>query len=133
MAESQPIILYDGVCGLCHRTVRFLMRRDRKLLRYAPLQGTTATALRSLHPEIPKTLESVILVDGDNVYLRSKAFLHAARYLTVPWRWMHALRWMPSFLPDFFYRGIARVRYRVWGKLDACSLPTPDERNRQLP
>lgn len=131
--ESQPIILYDGICGLCHRTVRFLIRRDRKQLRYAPLQGTTAASLRALYPQIPQTLESVVLVDGGTVYLRSKALFYAARYLTLPWRWAYQLRWMPVFLTDFCYRRIAHLRYRVWGQLDSCSMPTTDERSRQLP
>ena len=45
--SPQPLILYDGVCGLCHASVRWLMKRDRGRLRYAPLQGETASALRA--------------------------------------------------------------------------------------
>src|SRR5688500_5144509 len=107
-----PIVLYDGECGLCSRSVRFLLARDGGQLWYAPLQGETAAALRAKHPEIPRTLESVVLVDGDRVHLRSKAFLYGAKYLTRPWRWAHALRWLPAFLLDLGYRLVARVRYR---------------------
>lgn len=128
-----PIVLYDGVCGLCQRSVQFLLARDRRQLWYAPLQGETAAALRAIHPEIPATLESVVLVDDGRVYLRSKAFLHVARYLTAPWRWAYHLRWLPAFLLDLGYRLVARVRYRIWGKYDACRLPTSDERAQLLP
>lgn len=128
-----PIVLYDGVCGLCQRSVQFLLARDRRQLWYAPLQGETAAALRAIHPEIPATLESVVLVDDGRVYLRSKAFLHVTRYLTAPWRWAYHLRWLPGFLLDLGYRLIARVRYRIWGKYDACRLPTADERAQLLP
>jgi predicted DCC family thiol-disulfide oxidoreductase YuxK len=128
-----PIVLYDGVCGLCQRSVQFLLARDRRQLWYAPLQGETAAALRAIHPEIPATLESVVLVDDGRVYLRSKAFLHVARYLTAPWRWAYHLRWLPAFLLDLGYRLVARVRYRIWGKYDACRLPTADERAQLLP
>lgn len=130
---ANPIILYDGVCGLCHRTVRFLIRRDRGLLRYAPLQGETAHALRTVHPKIPLTLESVVFVDDGRVYLRSQAFFHAAKYLRWPWRWAHHLRWLPAWVTDGFYRLIARVRYRVWGNVDSCTLPTTDDVSRLLP
>jgi predicted DCC family thiol-disulfide oxidoreductase YuxK len=89
--------------------------------------------LRTTHPEIPRTLESVVLVDGERVFLRSKAFLYGAKYLTRPWRWAYWLRWLPAFLLDLGYRVIARVRYRIWGKYDACRLPTTDERAKLLP
>jgi predicted DCC family thiol-disulfide oxidoreductase YuxK len=128
-----PVVLYDGVCGLCQRSVKFLLKRDRGQLWYAPLQGETAAALRARHPEIPQTLESVVLVENDRVHVRSKAFLYGAKYLTAPWRWAYYLRWLPAFLLDLFYRVIARVRYRVWGKFDTCQLPTADQRAHLLP
>ena len=133
MQPVGPIVLYDGECGLCHRSVKFLIARDRQQLWYAPLQGETAAALRARHPEIPATLESVVLVDGGRVYLRSKAFLYGARYLTAPWRWGYYLRWLPAFVLDIGYRAIAAIRYRVWGKYDACQRPTVEQQEHLLP
>lgn len=133
MVKDGPLVLYDGVCGLCSRSVRFLIKRDRdRALRFAPLQGETAAAMRARHPEIPGTLESVVLIEDGRVHLRSKAFLHVSRYLTRPWRWGWYFRWMPGFLLDLGYRLIARVRYRIWGKADTCELPAPEERARFL-
>jgi len=128
-----PVVLYDGECGLCHRSVKFLLKRDRGNLWYAPLQGETAAELRTRHPEIPQTLESVVLVDNDRVHLRTKAFLYGAKYLTPPWRWAYYLRWLPAFVLDLFYRFIARIRYRVWGKFDSCQRPTTDQLAHLLP
>jgi predicted DCC family thiol-disulfide oxidoreductase YuxK len=128
-----PVVLYDGECGLCHRSVKFLLKRDRNQLWYAPLQGETAAALRARHPEIPTTLESVVLVDRDRVHVRSKAFLYTAKYLPAPWRWAYYFRWLPAFLLDLGYRVIARIRYRVWGKFDSCQRPTQDQRAHLLP
>jgi predicted DCC family thiol-disulfide oxidoreductase YuxK len=127
------VVLYDGVCGLCNHSVKFLIKRDGGQMYYAPLQGETAEALRAQYDEIPKTLESVVLVDNGHVYLRSKAFLQGAKYLTRPWRWAYWFRWMPGFLLDLGYRVIARLRYRIWGKYDTCELPTRDERAHLLP
>src|SRR5688572_28596302 len=106
MTPAKPIVLYDGECGLCHRSVKFLIKRDRGQLYYAPLQGETAAALKQKHPEIPETMESVVLVDDGRVHLRSKAFLYVARYLTAPWRWAYYFRWLPAFLLDLGYRVI---------------------------
>jgi predicted DCC family thiol-disulfide oxidoreductase YuxK len=132
-ALPSPIVLYDGVCGLCGKTVRWLMKRDRGRFWYAPLQGETADRLRALHPRIPTELDSVVLVEDGHVYLRSKVFLHAARHLTRPWRWAYPFRWFPAFLLDPFYWLVAKLRYRLFGKYDACRLPTADERARFLP
>jgi predicted DCC family thiol-disulfide oxidoreductase YuxK len=132
-AAADPVMLYDGTCGLCHRSVRFFLRHERDAeMRFAPLQGPTAATLRAEHPEIPKTLESVVLVQGGRVFLRSKAFLHAARHLRAPWRWGHAFRWMPGFLLDLGYRFIAAIRYRVWGRAEMCDVPSPEHRARFL-
>jgi predicted DCC family thiol-disulfide oxidoreductase YuxK len=128
------IVLYDGVCGLCHRTVRWLLARDREgRFRFAPLQGETAALLRARHPEIPKNLDSVVFVEEERVHLRSRAFVHAARHLGRPWRWAYVLRIIPAPLLDLAYRLIARIRYRVWGRFDECRVPDAAERERLMP
>jgi predicted DCC family thiol-disulfide oxidoreductase YuxK len=128
------IVLYDGVCGLCNRAVQWLLDRDPAgHLCFAPLQGQTAAALRARHAEIPVALETVVFVEDGRVHLRSKAFLHAARHLRGPGRWLAWLRWLPAWPMDVIYRLVARIRYRVWGKYDACRLPTTDEQARLLP
>jgi predicted DCC family thiol-disulfide oxidoreductase YuxK len=133
MAITQPLILYDGTCGLCHRSVRWIMRHERDAtLQFAPLQGETATAMRARYPNIPVDLDSVVLVDNDRAYLRSKAFVHTARYLRAPWRWGYALRALPAFVMDLGYRVIAAVRYRLFGRADLCDVPSPAQRARFL-
>ncbi len=127
-------MLYDGECGLCHRSVKFLLRHERDTeLWFAPLQGETAAALRLRHPSIPMNLDTVVLVEHDRVYLRSKAFLYAAGHLRAPWRWAYGVRWLPGAILDLGYRLVAAVRYRIWGKVDACELPSPAQRARFLP
>ncbi|HEY1555058.1 MAG TPA: DCC1-like thiol-disulfide oxidoreductase family protein [Kofleriaceae bacterium] len=131
---AAPLVLYDGTCGLCHRSVQFILRHERDHeLRFAPLQGATAAALRARFPEIPTTLESVVLIDGDRARLRSKAFLYTARHLRAPWRWAYRVRWLPAFVLDLGYRFIAAIRYRIWGRVDACDLPAPGQHDRFLP
>jgi predicted DCC family thiol-disulfide oxidoreductase YuxK len=134
-APTPPrIVLYDGVCGLCDKLVQFLVAKDRaRLLRYAPLQGDTAARLRAQHPEIPADLDTMVFVDEGKVYLRSRAAARIARYLPWPWRLGAAVRFVPRFLADAVYGLVARSRYRIFGKVDACGLPTPEERQLLLP
>ena len=132
-----PLVLYDGVCGLCSRTVVWLIVHDpQQVLRFAPLQGTTTAALRATYPNIPQNLDSVVLIDGGRMYLRSKVFLYGARYLTRPWRWAYAVRWLPGPLLDLGYRLVAALRYRIWGKIgtsQTCRIPTVADQHRMLP
>jgi predicted DCC family thiol-disulfide oxidoreductase YuxK len=119
------VVLYDGVSGLCSRTVTWLAARDgQRRLAFAPLQGETAARLRERHPEIPAGLDSVVYVEPGGVHLRGKAFLHLSRHLDPPWRWAYRLRWLPAFPLDLAYRLVARVRYRVWGRSETCRVPT---------
>jgi predicted DCC family thiol-disulfide oxidoreductase YuxK len=129
-----PLVLYDGTCGLCARSVRWILRHERDHeLRFAPLQGETAAALKSRYPNIPESIDTVIFIDGERAHLRSKAFLHMARHFRAPWRWMHAMRWFPGFILNVGYRFIAAIRYRVWGRADSCELPSPENRARFMP
>jgi len=128
------VVLYDGVCGLCSRTVSWLVARDRhRRLAFAPLQGETAAQLRERHPEIPAGLDAVVYVEPGGVHLRSKAFLHLARHLGPPWRWIYRLRWLPAFPLDLAYRLVARARYRVWGRYETCRLPAGARDGQLLP
>jgi predicted DCC family thiol-disulfide oxidoreductase YuxK len=135
---TQGVVLYDGVCGFCDRSVQWLLEADQdNRLRYAPLQGPTAAALRERHPLLPVDIDTVVLVEGEGaderLYLRSDAVLRIASLLPRVPGWVQVFRWCPRPLRDALYKAFAAIRYRVWGKLDACRLPTQAERARFLP
>ena len=133
-APTEPIVLYDGVCGLCHRFVQHLVKHTAPgALRYAPLQGPTAQSLRSVYATIPADLESVVLIADGQVHLRSRAITRVARYMPWPWRWPTLFRWVPAMLGDIVYGLVARVRYRVFGRYESCRLPTEDDVAHFLP
>jgi predicted DCC family thiol-disulfide oxidoreductase YuxK len=77
-------------------------------------------------------LSTVYLLSDGVVYQRSRAVFHVVSYLPWPWSWSKGLLWIPSFLADPFYRLVARIRYRIFGTLDQCRIPTPEERKRFL-
>ena len=131
---AAPLVLYDGNCGLCARSVRWILdhERDHDIV-FAPLQGPTAAAARRHFPRIPDSIDSVVYISDGRAHLRSKAMLHAAGHLRAPWRLGHAMRWFPGVILDLAYRVVAAVRYRIWGHADACKLVTPEQRRRFLP
>jgi len=132
------IVLYDGVCGFCNRSVRWLIERDAAArLHYAALQGETAAVLRARHPEIPTELDTIVFVEAapgsERVFLQSAAIFRVLGELRAPWRWLAPLRFLlPHALWDVAYRAFARRRYRWFGRLDACPIPPAELRARFL-
>lgn len=133
-SELPPhLVLYDGVCGFCHASIQFILKRDgAQQFHFAPLQGETAAALRSRHPEIPGDIDTMVLVEGANVYLRSEAAFRIAARLSGPASWMRWFGVLPRFLTDFGYRIVAAVRYRIFGKHETCPIPSKEQRSRFL-
>jgi len=139
MDDANPIILYDGVCGLCNRLVQFLLRHDkRKHLRFASLQSDFAGAVLRRHGLDPKDLDTFHFVENydrqdERVFDRSDAVLKAGRALGGVWAMLASVASIfPRALLDQLYRLVARNRYRVFGKFESCMLPDPSQRNRFL-
>lgn len=139
MDEANPIILYDGVCGLCNRLVQFLLKHDkRSRLRFASLQSDFAMKVLQRHGIDPKDLDTMHLIEnyeqpGERVLQRSDAVLRAGRELGGAWSGLSAVaRVVPRALRNVVYGFVARNRYRVFGKYDTCMLPEPNQRSRFL-
>ncbi len=136
MTASPPVLLYDGACGLCASSVQFILARERgHALRFAPLQGTLAAAIRIRHPEIDG-VDSMVWVEragepGERVHVRSAAVLQAARYLGGVWRLATAGWLVPRTVRDAGYDFVARHRHRLFGG-EQCYLPPPGVRARFL-
>jgi predicted DCC family thiol-disulfide oxidoreductase YuxK len=130
---SHGVVLFDGTCGFCEASVRFIARRDRDdYFRFAPSQWPQAQAAMARHGLTREAARSLVLIEGDQVYLRSTASLRIAARLPWPWR---AAKWLlPVPLPirDFGYRIVAALRHRLAGTSNACELPPPEIRQRLL-
>jgi predicted DCC family thiol-disulfide oxidoreductase YuxK len=128
----EPVVFYDGTCGLCHGFVQFMVRHDHAgTMRFAPLQGDTAA--REIPAYLGSDLGSVIYRDGNGaVFSQSTAALRALAQLGGPWRLATLLLFVPHGLRDLVYRFVARHRYRWFGTVDRCALPSPAVRQRFL-
>lgn len=128
-------MLYDGLCGFCDGTVQFILKHDRRgTLKFATLQGDFARAVIARHPEL-EGVDSLVLVERDSsgtehVHVRSDGALHVARYLGGAWHLARSVAIIPRFLRDLAYDGFARIRYRVFGRYNACPIPSPEQRAR---
>lgn len=131
--NGKNIVLYDGVCGFCSRSVQFFSKEDRaKSLLFAPLQGETAAELRLRHG-FADDLDTIIYIRNEKAFQRSAAVFAILHDLGGFWRVCSWLRLIPRPIRDFGYRILAAHRYRWFGKLDTCPLPDPEIRSRFLP
>jgi predicted DCC family thiol-disulfide oxidoreductase YuxK len=131
-----PVLLYDGVCGFCNKSVQLILDHDRRgTMRFAALQSDYGLAAIERHPEL-RSVDSVVFVetspdvDEERVYVRSGAALKIAAYLGGFWKVFLAARVIPRPVRDYLYDLFARNRYRFFGKYDTCMLPPPEVRSR---
>lgn len=116
-----PVLLFDGECGLCHRIVRWLLRRDGEArLRFAALQSAPAREFLRAHGLPLDNFDTLVFVpdwarrDEANFLLRTDGVVAALRVVRAT-RWAALLAAAPRGLRDAGYRGVARVRHRVFG------------------
>ena len=128
---QEQIVIFDGVCNLCSHSAQFILRHDRlRAFKLATAQSATGRALlidRSLDPD---ELETFVLLKQGRIYVRSDAALEIAKELDWPWRALAVLRVIPRMFRDPLYNVVARNRYRWFGKMDQCMVPTEKIRSR---
>jgi predicted DCC family thiol-disulfide oxidoreductase YuxK len=129
---NEPVIvLFDGVCNLCNGVVQFVIARDPQArFKFASQQSQAGIELMRLH-HLPE-MTSVVLIRDGKALLKSDAVLEIARLLPAPWTWAAAFKFVPRVVRDFVYDLVARSRYSIFGRRDACWLPTPELRTRFL-
>ncbi len=132
--EGQAVVLFDGVCNLCHGAVRFILERDRhRRFRFASLQSPAGRGLLEAHGRDPDALDTMVLFDPEaGVFERSDAALRIARGLRFPWPVLTAFRIIPRPLRDAVYNWIAAHRVRWFGQRDSCGIPSQEDRARFL-
>jgi predicted DCC family thiol-disulfide oxidoreductase YuxK len=136
---ANPILLYDGVCGLCNRLVQFSLKRDVNCrLHFASLQSDFAASILQRHGLDPSDLDTVHFVEDcggteERLSSGSDAIISVLRQIGGPWAAAAGLlRIVPQWLREWGYKMIARNRYRIFGRNDTCFLPESKYRDRFL-
>ncbi|EIE19405.1 DUF393-domain-containing protein [Coccomyxa subellipsoidea C-169] len=130
--DKRPIILFDGVCNLCHGGVDFALKNDSKAnLRFAALQSDTGKRLLQRCGRRPDDISSIVLVEQNACYIKSEAILRIAKRLSAPYPALAQVLFpLPGFFRDLVYDRIADSRYNIFGKKDMCQLTNEDYADR---
>jgi len=138
VSERSAVLLFDGNCGLCARSVQFVLARERRRrsLRFAALQSSFGQEVQRRHPEL-SNIDSVIWFEPatggrpESIHVRSDAALRTLGYLGGVWSALGFMgRLVPAIVRDRVYDLIAKHRHHLMDAHASCLLPTPEQRTR---
>ncbi len=125
MKNFNEIIIFDGNCILCNSFYKWLLRNDKK---NCFLFTNTQSEFYSKNSNIDKSKDSIIVITNNNKILYES---DAVAYIFRKTKTQLAIRILisifPKFISNFFYRIIAKNRYKIFGKKDSCYVPTEEE------
>jgi predicted DCC family thiol-disulfide oxidoreductase YuxK len=128
MTQPKSIVFFDGVCNLCNASIDFILKRDTKnLFLVGALQEDFSKKILSNYSIKQDYLESLILLEENQIYFKSTAALRIARHLSGLWPIFYLLIALPVWTRDPVYDWIGRNRYRWFGKKNTCRIASPDE------
>jgi predicted DCC family thiol-disulfide oxidoreductase YuxK len=130
---KQPILLFDGECGFCNKSIQFFLKREKlnKKIHFAPLESEIGKALKNYF-EIDEKIDSLILIKDHSAYIKSCAALRLAPYMKGLWPVLVVFVIIPPFLRNIVYDFIARRRKKIAGRVESCALLIDEDKNRFL-
>jgi predicted DCC family thiol-disulfide oxidoreductase YuxK len=133
MNSGKKIILFDGVCNLCNRSVQFIIRHDKKnQFLFGSLQSEAGQFYLQKFNLSQDIFNSFLLVEEDKIYTRSSGALRVLKHLGSGWKLLYAFIIVPKFIRDGVYNFISKNRYKWFGKKDACWMPTQELKEKFL-
>jgi len=131
--DNRHIVIFDGVCKFCNKSVNFIIKRDPEgLFVFTPMQTDLAKELMKKYNISNVGIDTFLLIKNEKCYVFSNAALEIAKDLTGYWYFFNAFKVLPTFIRDFFYKLFARYRYFLFGKEDTCIVPTDNMRSRYV-
>ncbi len=132
--DDHPVIVYDGVCVLCSRSMRIVARGDRDArFRFVSAQSLTGQALFRHYGLDPVDFETVLLIENGRAYGKFDMIARVASRLGSDYRTLSLLRVMqllPGRVQDWCYDRVALNRYAMFGRSDVCIMPDESWRAR---
>jgi predicted DCC family thiol-disulfide oxidoreductase YuxK len=131
--KEGPIILFDGVCNLCNRSIQFVIKHDKNhVFRFASLQGEFGKKVVKNFHLTQQNYDSFLLLQKGKIYQKSTGALMVAKQFSGAWKMVYLLIVVPSFIRNAIYSLISNNRYRWFGKKQVCWLPKPEDKKRFL-
>jgi predicted DCC family thiol-disulfide oxidoreductase YuxK len=129
--DDGALLVFDGVCVLCSATAKFILERDHaKRFRFTTAQSPLGQALFRHYGLDAQTFETNLVLFEGRAHGKLDTVILAGQLLGGVWRALGLLRVLPRPLGDWLYDRVARNRYRLFGRTQACMMPPPEWRER---
>ena len=129
--DEAPIYLFDGDCVLCSRGVHYVLKYEKTPdVQFVAIQSKQGQKLALENDIDPLNPHTFLFIKDGTVLALSDAVFALTRHIGGPARLLLPAAYVPRPIRDFFYRLIAKNRYRLFGKLPSCYVPAPEERHR---
>ena len=131
--DAKQIIIFDGVCNLCTRSVKFIIKHDPAArFQFTAFQTKAGMKVLNQYGVKPKNVDTLLFIKGQRLFARSDAVLEIAKELEGPWKLLVVFKVLPKKIRDWLYALLAKNRYNIFGKQDHCLVPTDDIKARFL-
>ena len=123
LPKNKTIILFDGECVMCNNYILFVAKHDSDdNFRFLSIQNKKVNELKKIHSICTENISSIYIIDNNEVKSKSRAVLKIVSMLKFPYNLLTVLYIIPNFLRDIIYDLVAKNRYRIFGKVDECSI-----------
>ena len=124
MSGTAPVLmLFDGACVFCSRSMQFVLKRTDDRLRFCAMQSPSGQDLLR-HLDMPLyDFKTLAVIDGGEALFRSDAVIRLGELMAPPWPIAaKATRYIPRRLRDKAYDLIARHRFQLMGRQSICAI-----------
>ena len=120
--QNEVIVFFDGVCNLCNGSVDFLMKIDKnQRLKFASLQSDFAKNKLANFSSTLQNVDSYLLLKDGEIFIEADAVGNTLIQIGGIWKIIgFVIQLVPKFISNFFYRFIAKHRYKIFGKRESC-------------
>lgn len=134
LPTNKQLILFDGICNLCNRSVQFVIKHDKhNTFMFAALQGNTGKEIIKTFNIDPSKTDSILLYSKEKgIKVKSSAALLITKNLGFPINILAIFLIVPRGIRNMVYNFIAKNRYKWFGKKDSCMIPTKALQSRFL-
>ena len=124
---KRNIIFYDGYCVNCSRFIRQLIKLDKnKKYSFANISSSLSENFLLSKMDKKEVGKFIILYSGDKVYKKSDAVIKIFTGFGGGFILFNLLKVFPKILRDSVYDVFANYRYRLFGKLKQCDIPSKE-------
>ena len=134
LPENKKIILFDGVCNLCDKSVQFIIKHDKKdVFRFVALQSDLGKKIiKHIGIDTTKTDSIILYQPGMAYFYKAEAALKITKELGGIYIVLSLFSVLPNSLSNLVYDWIAKNRYKWYGKKDECMIPSPEMKAKFL-